>query len=166
VSGHTVAYTVSYPDRVARQSILELTGHAYWHAAIGAAVIGAAWFTVGHIARHFRGDTTRASVSWPALPALQLAVFIGMETSERVAAGVPLATILDHALVGIASQLLVAALLTLAMYLLGRGALAVGRYLAVRPRPVPRTAFIPVPFSAPLVHLAVVPCGSRGPPSS
>ncbi len=164
VCGHTLAYTVSYPDRAARQSVLEVTGHAYWHAAIAAAVIGAAWFSAVHIARHFRAPRRRYALLWPALPALQVAVFAGMEISERLAAGAPLATVLDHAIVGVSSQLLVAALLAIAVYLLGRAAAAVGR-LATQPiRRRPAQSFGPTHRDLPSLRLAVVSCGSRGPP--
>ena len=164
--GHTLAYTVSYPDRAARQSVLEVTGHAYWHAAIAAAVIGAAWFTVVHATRHFRSPDRRHALLWPALPALQVAVFVGMEISERLAAGAPLATILDHAIVGLASQLLVATVLAVAVYFLGRAAAAVGRLVSVPPPLRPAQFFGPARRTIPAVRLAVVPCGSRGPPYS
>jgi hypothetical protein len=166
VCGHTLAYTVSYPDRAARQSVLEVTGHAYWHAAIAAALIGAAWFAIHHVVRHFRAPRRDHALLWPALPALQIAVFVGMEVSERLVAGVPLATILNHAAVGLASQLLVATLLAVAMYFLGRVAAAVGRLVSLPPRLRPARFFGPAARTVPALRLAVVPCGSRGPPYS
>lgn len=163
VCGHTIAYSVSFPERAMRQSVLQLTGHAYWHAAIAAAVIAAAWFAVSHIVFHAR-TRTRPQSLWPALPALQLAVFFGMEISERVAAGASLSTLLHNAPVAIACQLLVAALLALGAYLLGRGAAAVAELLWSVPVRRAVAAFAAVPLDAPTLRLAVVPCGSRGPP--
>jgi hypothetical protein len=165
VCGHTLGYTVSYPDRAVRESVLQVTGHAYWHAAIAAAVLGAGWFVAGHVLHHFRAPRQRHTLLGPALPALQIAVFVGMEVSERLAAGAPVATVLDNALIGLASQLLVAAVLTLALYLIGRGAAAVGRLFLAIPPDDRRAAFAVAPRDLLPIRLAVVPCGSRGPPS-
>ena len=89
-----------------------------------------------------------------------------MEVSERVAAGAPVATIFDHAAVGLASQLFVAALLTVAVYLIGRGAAAAGRLFLPIPPEDRRDAFAVAPLDFLPVRLAILPCGSRGPPLS
>ncbi|HZN15469.1 MAG TPA: hypothetical protein VFB78_14450 [Acidimicrobiales bacterium] len=174
VCGHVVSYGLVFPERAARQSVLRLTGHAYWHAAIGAAIVGGAWFVATHAARHFRAGRRRQPFRtdiaglFPRLALLQIAVFIGMEMSERAAVGAPLSTVLDHRilLIGVSVQLAVALLLAAASHALGRAAHTVGGHFAERDaRPRAVLSFIPPVALAPRL-LAVAPCGSRGPPLS
>jgi hypothetical protein len=169
--GHTLAYALSFPDRMARQSVLRVTGHAYWHAAVAAAIVAALWFATGHVARHVRAGRRRdpigPGVTFAGLAALQLAVFGGMEIVERVAVGAPVSTVLDHRIlvVGCAVQLAVAALLTRATSLLGRVAEAIGRAFAARP--ARRTsAHVAGAVQRFVATLTVVSCGSRAPPAS
>src|SRR5205807_3002863 len=106
-------------------------------------------------------------VTFAGLAALQLAVFGGMEVFERIAARVPVGTVLDHRilLVGCAVQVAVAAIITVATVLLGRVAEAIGRALA------PRSAYRGSPRAvAPLLSfvatVAVTSCRSRAPPAA
>ena len=174
VCAHTLAYAVTFPDRMARQSVLQVTGHAYWHAAAAAAGVGVIWFAVHHAAGHVLAGRQRRPFThdlrqnFVALAALQLATFAGMEVIERAASGAPLTSLLDqHVLVvGLGVQLLVAAALALASHLLARGAHALGRALAAEALASRRLAATPVPPQRWPFALAVVPCGTRGPPSS
>lgn len=97
---------------------------------------------------------------------LQVAVFLGMEASERIAARVPVETLADNLALGLTAQVVVAALLALGMHLLGRTAAAIGRVLMARPRQPRGASFVLSPLAGPVTRLAVVPCGSRGPPLS
>jgi hypothetical protein len=174
VCGHTLAYALSFPDRMSRQSVLRVTGHAYWHGAIAAAGVGAVWFALSHGARHISAGRSRrrlthgAAPTMVALTSLQVSVFIGMEITERLASGVSVATVLDHHIlaIGLAVQIVVAVGLTLGIFALGRAAHAIGRWAT--PRPL-APASGRVSWSTPAQRwpsaLPVVPCGSRGPPT-
>jgi hypothetical protein len=174
VCGHTVAYGLTFPDRAGRESVLRLTGHAYWHAAVAAGVIAAVWFAAGHVHRHFAAGRSGQRVATPdiltltaRLAGLQAVLFLGMEVSERIAARAPVETVLHHRLltVGLTIQVVVGALLALATRALACVAIAVGRVM--RPEAMPRASFaIAAPVQLWPVPLAVAPCGSRGPPSS
>lgn len=174
VCGHTFAYALSFPDRMSRQSVLRVTGHAYWHAALAAAAVAAAWFAVAHASRHFHAgrSRTRLAPSGPTtfavLAGLQIGVFVGMEIIERLAAGAPVATVLDHHIlvIGLAVQLLVAGALTVATLALGRAAEAIGRAWVERADVATSRLTWFAPEQRWPVSLAVVPCGSRGPPTS
>lgn len=174
VCAHTLTYAVSYPDRMARQSVLQVTGHAYWHAAVAAGVVGVVWFALHHAAghllagRHRRPFSHDVRLTFVALAALQLATFAGMEVLERAAKGISLATLLDQRLlvIGLGMQLLVAAALALGSYVLARGAHAVGRALAVAIIAAHRSVVSRQPLQYWPFAVAVVPCGTRGPPSS
>ncbi len=156
---------------MSRQSVLRVTGHAYWHAAIAAAIVGALWFAGTHLRRHFhagRHGTTSlpAKVGW--LAPIQAGVFAGMEVIERLVAGAPVASVLDRRVlvIGLGLQIAVAAAIALITFALSHVAHAVGRAFAV-PR-VPRAAqrLWSLPAQRWPAALAVVPCGSRGPPAS
>lgn len=174
VFGHTLAYALSYPERMSRQSVLRVTGHAYWHAAVSAAVVSALWFGIIHLRRHVGAGRSgvrlveRAGLTFAALAILQLSVFVGMEVSERIAAGAPIATVLDHhvLVIGVGIQLLVAAALTVTSVLLGRLGHAIGRTVGALPIARAATSAWTAPEQQWPPTLAVVPCGSRGPPTS
>jgi hypothetical protein len=141
---------------------------------VAAAVVGGLWFAVSHTARHVAAGRrhrvlpTGVFSVLPRLAMLQVAVFIGMEVSERLAAGAPLSTIVDHRVlvIGVGVQLLVAGVLAFACHALGRAGAALGRAIAARPAIAARHA-VSSPKSQVLpMRLAVAPCGSRGPPLS
>ena len=100
VVGHTLTYVAAAPGAVARESLLRATGHAYWDAAVLAAVAGALWYTADHAARLFMAG--RHAVAAPLSPkdltlhlrVLQVTLFAALEVGERAAAGVPFSSIL------------------------------------------------------------------------
>jgi hypothetical protein len=167
VLGHTLAYGVAWPDGPQRSSLLQATGHAYWQAAVAAALLGGAAATSSHVVHALRRveqmSLPRAG-AWLAL--LQVAMFTMMETSERVAIDQPLTTLFDHHVfaLGLLAQVVVAAVLVQIMRLLGRAALAVAH--RIRTPRVASAALAPV-FPSPTVAFASrigSPCGSRAPP--
>jgi hypothetical protein len=172
VCGHTVAYVVSFPDRIARQSALRVTGHAYWHAAVAAAVLAAVWVALSHVGDHMtatRRRRTAPAMSLSRLALMQVVLFVGMEVSERLSAHAPLATLLDRRVlvIGVAVQLVTAFVLALALGLLIRAGVSLAR-AANRLEVVASDRCVEVALAvvSPVRLLAVAPCGSRGPPLS
>lgn|GEM_PF-2577842 len=176
VIGHSVAYLVAAPHGHERASLLRQTGHAYWHAAVVAAVVGAAWFGVDHLRSAFRAGRVRQPATpgrtWAGLTrelvVLQLLLFAGMEVVERAWAGSPLTGLLAHHIffIGAAAQLLVAPLLAFAFWLAGLGARAVGQALAgARFLPAPAAILAARPVDPFVPRLAMAAVGIRGPPA-
>jgi hypothetical protein len=162
---------------MARDAVLRVTGHAYWHAALAAAAVAGVWFVVAHVRHHFAVGrrlrpraTNQGSVPlFAELAVIQVAVFAGMEVIERITAGAPMHSLLDRHLliVGLGSQLVVAAGLALVSWALGRAAAAAGQFFAGVALIAPRTARVVIPTRPWWPRsLAVVPCGTRGPPLS
>lgn len=173
--GHTLAYLVAQPRGHERASLLHQTGHAYWHAAVVAAALGAAWFGVDHLRASFRSGRAHQPApprTWAGLTrelvVLQLLLFAGMEVLERLWTGVPLTSLLAHHVffLGAAAQLLVAPLLALAFWVAGLGARAVGQALAgIERLPMPAAILVARPADAFVPRLAVAAVGIRGPPA-
>src|SRR5438105_15915816 len=63
VIGHTLAYLTSEPDGQRRASLLQETGHSYWHAAVVAAVVAGTCSIVAHAVRQFRSARSSAATT-------------------------------------------------------------------------------------------------------
>jgi hypothetical protein len=152
VAGHTVAYIAAIPSSGSRHAVLAETGHGYWPAAVVAA-LAASLCAAGSVAlRHARaaagGRALGADVSgWlaPRLAAIQILLYVAVEATERVVAGVPLADLLHQGLLlrGLLAQLLVAVLATALLSWLARAAELVGRLLGRPPRPTRAVGRLP-----------------------
>jgi hypothetical protein len=152
VVGHGVAYALAVPQPGRRLALLAGSGHQYWSAAIAAAVVLGLGSLGATLTRSFRAGLTtggRPAVEPPGrlagrLALLQVTIYLVQELLERAAAGVPLGGPVNGRLllVGVAVQLLVAAVLAVALTWAGRAAEVAGRALRRRlppgadPRPV------------------------------
>jgi hypothetical protein len=172
VVGHGLAYAVAVPEPGQRLAVLAGSGHAYWSAAIAAAIVLGLASLGATLARHFRaglGNGSRpAGEPLGRLALLQVTIYLVQESIERAAAGVPLVGPVDGRLLltGIAVQLLVAGALALGLAWAGRVAEVVGRALRRRRphRPDPRQAQVrPAGWVRPAILLAAG-LGERGPP--
>jgi hypothetical protein len=175
VVGHMVAYVVAVPSPTVRVALLGATGHAYWTAAIAAAVVLGLASLAATLGRRFRAGLL-ASHPQPAdrlgrvatqLAGFQLAIYLVQETLERLEAGIPPHALLDGRLLltGVVVQSAIALLLAVVLAAAGRAAEAAGRALRPQPRRVE-------PTSLPVVELVVAwpsrllaaGLGSRAPP--
>jgi hypothetical protein len=175
VVGHMVAYVLAVPEPTIRVALLGATGHAYWTAAIAAAVVLGLASLAATLWRHFRAGLAPGrpvpgeSVGDVAgrLAGFQVAIYLVQETLERLEAGVPPHTLGRLLLVGVGVQVAIAALLALLLTLAGRAAEAVGRAL----RQVPcRPQASGLPLQDLVVawpsRLLATGLGSRAPPCS
>jgi hypothetical protein len=176
VAGHALAYVLTVPETGPRLALLAATGHAYWPAAIAAALVLGLVSLGATVTGRFRAGL-RPGPARPAEPLsrlavrlalLQIAIFLVQEVLERAAAGAPLATLLDARLLaaGMLVQILVAAVLATVLTLSGRAAQAAGRALRLRGRRRPATVRRP----RPVVHarrsrLLAAGLGGRAPPA-
>jgi hypothetical protein len=175
VVGHMVAYVLAVPNPTARVALLGATGHAYWTAAIAAAVVLSLASLAATLWGHFRAGLTPGR-SMPAesvgsvaarLAGFQVAIYLVQETLERLEAGVPPHTLGRLLVLGVAVQVVIAVLLALLVTVVGRAAEAVGR--ALRRAPCRREA-----AGLPLLglvaawpsRLLATGLGSRAPPRS
>jgi hypothetical protein len=146
--GHTLLYLVAVPDTQARTTVLVQTGHGYWSVAVAAAIVLGVLSLCGTAARHLLAGLGRPGrpAAWPGdlgamarrLALLQTAIFAVQEVVERLAAGAPPSSLLEHhgvLLNGIVVQVLVALGVAAVLHLLGRAAEAVGRALRARAEP-------------------------------
>jgi hypothetical protein len=176
VVGHMVAYVLAVPSPTVRVALLGATGHAYWTAAIAAAVVLGLTSLAATLGRRFRAGLL-ANRPQPGerlgrvagqLAGLQVAIYLVQETLERLEAGIPAHALLDGRLLvtGVVVQSAIALVLAVVLAAAGRVAEAAGRAL----RPPPRRV---EPTSPPLVELVVAwpsrllaaGLGSRAPPS-
>jgi hypothetical protein len=176
VAGHMVAYVLAVPQPTARVALLGATGHAYWSAAIAAAVVlGLASLATTLLGR-FRAGLA-AGQPQPGesaarlarhLAGFQVAIYLVQEALERLEVGVP-----PHALlagrvlpVGVVVQVAIAAGLALLLTVAGRAAEAAGRALR-QPPPHPEPPGPPAVagqvagWPSPLLAAGL---GSRAPP--
>ena len=165
-AGHYLTYLVAAPHDHRREQLLAATGHA-----------GEAPFVVFAIAALFAACVAtlvthrhKASASFPgtvgALLVLQLFAFIGLETIERVGAGIDLAQAATEPVLwlGIAAQLVVAIVGAFVL----RALRAAATSTTVRP-PLPRFAELTLVALPVLVPPATAPGSAweaRGPPTS
>jgi hypothetical protein len=148
VIGHGIAYALAVPEPGRRLALLAGSGHAYWSAAIAAAIVLGLVSLAATLARHFRAGLRAGSR--PAgeplgrlvgrLALLQVTIYLVQELIERAAAGVPLGGPVDGRLLltGVTVQLLVAGLLALGLAWAGRVAGLAGRAQRPRRRHPPR----------------------------
>ncbi|MGH9187314.1 MAG: hypothetical protein ACRD0U_16105 [Acidimicrobiales bacterium] len=136
VVAHMLAYWVTVPDLGEREAFLQETGHAYWGAAIGVAVLGGLWAFGRHASHQFRvgtrGHPGHAGLGFSSrLAAAQVAIFVAMEVVERLASADPVLSLLDLRVVtaGVVVQVLVALGFARLVAWLGCAAAAVARRL-------------------------------------
>jgi hypothetical protein len=175
VVGHGVAYALAVPEPGRRLAVLAGSGHAYWSAAIAAAIVLGLVSLVATLARSFHaglrpgGRTAAEPLGRLAgrLALLQVTIYLVQELIERAAAGVPLGGPFNARLLvtGIAVQLLVASVLALGLAWAGRVAEVAGRALRRRlHRLDPRPARLrPTGWVRPAILLAAG-MGGRAPP--
>jgi hypothetical protein len=178
VIGHGLAYALAVPEPGRRLAVLAGSGHAYWSAAIAAAIVLGLGSLGTTLARSFNaglrpGDRPAGEpVGRLAgrLALLQVTIYLVQELIERAAAGVPLGGPVNGRLLltGIAVQLLVAGALALGLAWAGRVAEVAGRALRRRRlgRPDPRPVRLrPTGRVRPAILLAAG-MGGRAPPAS
>jgi hypothetical protein len=177
VVGHMAAYVLAVPSPTVRVALLGATGHAYWTAAIAAAVVLGLASLATTLRRRFRAGLV-AGTPQPGerlgrvagqLAGFQVAIYLVQETLERLEAGIPLHALLDRRLLGtgVVVQTAIALLLAVLLTLAGRAAEAVGRALR-------RAPGRPLGISRPLLDLVTAwpsrllaaGLGSRAPPRS
>ena len=153
VLGHGVTYVVLQPDGHTRAGLLARTGHAYLHLLDGPALllalVAVTWWFLSRLTH--RVTQPGAPVSFAGLATFQVTAFAGMEIIERVAAGAPLAGLLNGGLlnggllaIGVTSQLLVAASLMWMLRRLPTLAAHVAAVLATAVPPLRRPALVSV----------------------
>jgi hypothetical protein len=177
VVGHMVAYVLAVPSPMVRVALLGATGHAYWTAAIAAAVVLGLASLAATLGRRFRAGLL-ASHPQPAerlgrvagqLAGFQIAIYLVQESLERLEAGIPAHALLDSRLLvtGVVVQSAIALALAVLLVTAGRVAEAAGRALRSPPRRVKPTGR---PVADQVVawpsRLLAAGLGSRAPPRS
>lgn len=170
-----VAYVLAVPEPTVRVALLGATGHAYWTAAIAAALVLGPVSLAATLRYQFRAGLSPGrpapgeSVAGVAgrLAGFQVAIYLVQETLERLEAGVPPHTLGRLLVVGVGVQVAIAALLALLLTLAGRAAEAVGR--ALRRVPCRREATGPKLVDLVVAwpsRLLATGLGCRAPPGS
>ena len=176
VVGHMVAYVLAVPEPTARVALLGATGHAYWTAAIAAAVVlGLASVATTLLGRFRAGLVTGrpdsgesvGRLAWH-LAGFQVAIYLVQEVLERLEAGIaPHALFAGRVLpVGVVVQVAIAAGLAVLLAVAGRAAEAAGRALRQPPHhPEPVSLAVPTDQVAGWPsRLLAAGLGSRAPP--
>jgi hypothetical protein len=179
VVGHMVAYVLAVPSPTVRVALLGATGHAYWTAAIAAAVVLGLASLATTLARRFRAGLLagrpepgeRLGSVAAQLAGFQIAIYLVQETLERLEAGIPAHALLDSRLLvtGVIVQTAIALALAVLLTLAGQAAEAVGRALLRGParhlertgQPLPDLVVVAWPS-----RLLAAGLGSRAPPRS
>ena len=177
VVGHGLAYALAVPEPGLRLAVLAGSGHAYWSAAIAAAIVLGLASLGATLTRSF--DAGLRPGGRPAgeplgrlagrLALLQVTIYLVQELIERAAAGYPMGGPVAGRLLlaGITVQLLVAGVLAVGLACAGRVAEVAGRALRRRrqPRHDPRPARLrPAGWARPAILLAAG-LGGRAPPA-
>jgi hypothetical protein len=175
VLGHWLSYLLAMPSPGIRGEVLAATGHAYWLTAVKQAVILVVVSLAAIAIRQVRlvraqDQPERAGPGGLALrlAGLQVLGFLALEVTERVAAGAPISSILDHhvLVLGLLVQVVLAASAALLLSLFARAAGAIARTLVRAPFPPPaRRAFPRFPVAFPRPVLVTGSAGPRSPPS-
>jgi hypothetical protein len=173
--GHMIAYVIALPMPDDRAGVLDASGHGYWSWAVPLATGLFCWAVVGHVRRHFQEGRSHAGSpsTWGLgrrLVVIQVGLFLLVELTERAVAGEALATLGREQLlliVGLVTQVVVAAALDRLCSWLAQAAGRLGRWLSGSDQPTVAAA---MPWSA-LTALAASavptsPRTSRGPPWS
>jgi hypothetical protein len=178
VVGHMVAYVLAVPSPTVRVALLGATGHAYWTAAIAAAMVLGLASLATTLRRRFRAGLLAGHAQSPErlgrlaaqLAGFQIAIYLVQETLERLEAGIAPQALLDGRLLitGAVVQTAIALALALLLTVAGRAAEAVGRALRRPARHPARTgppalADLAVAWPSPLLAAGL---GSRAPPRS
>jgi hypothetical protein len=177
VIGHMVAYVLAVPEPTVRVALLGATGHAYWTAAIAAAVVLGLASLAATLGRRFQAGL-QAGPPQPGerlghvagqLASFQIAIYLVQEALERLEAGIAPHALLDGRLLvtGVVVQGAIALVLAVVVTLAGQAAEAVGRALRRSPGRLVRAGL-------PLLDLVVAwpsqllaaGLGSRAPPCS
>lgn len=174
LAGHWLGYMAALPDPRQRLQLLASTGHGYWLGAVRVgvvvAVVAAAAFVASRVRHEAAGEDDEPTTLGVArrLAVLQLLGFLGMEVAERLLAGAPLSSLWSHDVLvfGLLAQLVVAALVAMALVGLGRAAVAVVRTLTARRAALARPASVRLPIRLPRSRLRLLAgtIGLRGPP--
>ena len=174
ILGHWLSYLIALPDAHQRTVALASAGHGYWVSAVKLAVTCAVVAVASEAIRRTRAALGRDSAPevGPSglavrLATLQVLGFVAMEVSELVTAGAPVASVFQHHLfvLGILIQLLVAAVVALTLFLVGRAAVAIVVALATRRSRPPSPHGFPARSWIAVQRWAVAASGPRGPPS-
>ncbi len=95
VLGHALGYWVTYPDPHVRAAAEAASGHGYWDLAVAVAAVGGivallGQTSLGAITAGSARDEARprASAVFLRLAIVQLAVFVALESGERLAGGI------------------------------------------------------------------------------
>ena len=177
VVGHMVAYALAVPSPTVRVALLGATGHAYWTAAIAAAVVLGLASLATTLRRRFRAGLLagrpqpgeRLGRVAGQLAGFQVAIYLVQEALERLEVGIPVHALLDGRLLvtGVVVQTTIALVLAVLLTVVGRAAEAIGRALRPRPRRVESTGLpvVDLALSWPS-RLLAAGLGSRAPPRS
>jgi hypothetical protein len=175
VLGHWLSYVLAVPGPRIRSAVLAETGHQYWFTAVKLAmvlgVIALASIGVRQVGAALRreADPTPGPRSLALrLAFLQVTGFLALEATERLAAGVPLSSLLSHHVIvlGLLVQLLMGGILALLLSFFARAVRAVARALSRAPLPrLVRTRWARPTFSILRPVLVGGPASLRGPPS-
>jgi hypothetical protein len=90
VGAHALNYVLAFPDPAVRSHELTASGHGYWPAAVGLAVVAgvlALGIGVGNGFRP-RRSSTATPIRAGQLAAMQVLLFVAVESVERLGAGV------------------------------------------------------------------------------
>jgi len=170
VLGHALAYGIAVGDADLRHTLLAETGHGYWMTAVAAAIVLGLVATAGRIGRLLipRREAGAIGARFVArLAAAQVALFLLLETGERLTVGASVTHFFgDHLLtLGVVLQVGTAFLVSLALRLVGRAAVVIAAALARPPLASARARLRPpafLPLARPLLAGART---TRGPPS-
>jgi hypothetical protein len=180
VLGHWLGYLLAVPDASIRAQVLSQSGHGYWLFAVKLAVIfgvtGLVTVFVRALGRlihphpDVEGEGDRFSTIAARLVGLQVLGFASMEVTERVAAGAPVASLLQHDafLIGVLVQLLVAGIGALLLLRFARQADRMALAWFGARQSLPRPPAGPSLPAEPNAFRRLVVAGSvgvRGPPS-
>jgi uncharacterized protein YbjT (DUF2867 family) len=134
LGGHVATYALLFPDAHEHDAALAASGHS-WLDLLGPLVLAGAAVAIlaGLLSRWSHGGPR--SVRFSALAVMQVALFAGLEVSERLASGLTLVG-LPHELAGhgLAAILIVGTLIQIIMAWLGTRASLVVRKVAARLR--------------------------------
>jgi hypothetical protein len=143
VAGHMLAYALAVPEPAQRLALLT-SGHAYWSAAVAAAIVLGLGSLGATLTRHFRAGLRpgRRPAGEPfgrlaaRLAFLQVSIYLVQELLERVAAGIPVGGPVDGRLLlgGVLVQVLVAVAIAAGLAWAGRVAEVAGRAMRRRSR--------------------------------